>query len=192
MPTFHNAFRVVSRRPSTMPGPLKTISICPRAFRVVNASKFVPVQLQSERVPAAPFSMTVSPPRPTGAFTILPQRHAEFDHANLWRCPVCDVVVDDQHRGMHMVRHGQRVCEVCSKSFPDKCSLTRHMRVHNGERPFQCTICSVRFAQKGNLATHMKVHSVQKQYSCQECGASYQQKSSLTKHQLRTHDVVAS
>lgn len=47
------------------------------------------------------------------------------------------------------------VCEVCSKCFPVKSLLVRHLRVHTGERPFKCTFCDYCATQSFNLKRHM-------------------------------------
>ena len=47
------------------------------------------------------------------------------------------------------------ICEICSKRFCEKWLLSRHLRVHTGERPFKCTLCNYSAGQSFNLKRHM-------------------------------------
>ncbi|CAK8692262.1 uncharacterized protein LOC143462089 [Clavelina lepadiformis] len=50
-------------------------------------------------------------------------------------------------------------CSFCEKNFPSGCSLTRHERIHTGERPYQCHVCPSSFKQKEHLKKHLSTHS---------------------------------
>jgi tetratricopeptide (TPR) repeat protein len=49
-------------------------------------------------------------------------------------------------------------CKVCGKNFTKNFSLSRHMLLHTGERPFHCSICKYGFIQKSDLLRHEATH----------------------------------
>lgn len=81
----------------------------------------------------------------------------------------------------------ENICGVCSKTFKKSNDLTRHLRIHKNERPFECAICCKKFSLKCTLDRHVETHSDQRNMvTCHICNQKLVSKNGLILH-LKIH-----
>ncbi|XP_075994674.1 early growth response protein 1-like [Genypterus blacodes] len=70
----------------------------------------------------------------------------------------------------------------CERRFSRSDELTRHVRVHTGQKPFQCRICMRSFSRSDHLTTHIRTHTGEKPFACGECGRKFARSDERKRH----------
>lgn len=72
--------------------------------------------------------------------------------------------------------------DTCPRRFSRSDELTRHMRTHTGQKPFQCRICMRNFSRSDHLTTHIRTHTGEKPFACDTCGRRFARSDERRRH----------
>lgn len=90
-------------------------------------------------------------------------------------------------------------CDLCGKSFTQKCHLVRHMNIHMkshiNKRPYVCNECGLRCSRADSLKRHKTLHisaekiplseAIPRPHMCDVCGKGFR-----NRHDLQRHSVI--
>lgn len=77
-----------------------------------------------------------------------------------------------------------KTCPLCQKTFTRADSLTCHMRVHTGDRPFHCEQCDASYKVSSHLRDHVRSkHSNSRPYECKKCGKTFTYSTARRRHE---------
>ncbi|XP_076245627.1 uncharacterized protein LOC143186097 [Calliopsis andreniformis] len=107
-------------------------------------------------------------------------------------CPICKCIYLRSSLAVHMrVHNGERPyeCQVCSKAFSTKWNLQLHKWTHaaRSTKPFKCTQCSAAFYRHNDYTAHMNSHRNVRPYTCNYCGAQFIRKYNCLRH-VKEHE----
>ncbi|EZA60983.1 hypothetical protein X777_08195 [Ooceraea biroi] len=116
---------------------------------------------------------------------------AQRENENV-ECPVCKCIYLRSSLAVHMrVHNGERPyeCQVCSKAFSTKWNLQLHKWTHaaRSTKPFKCNQCSAAFYRHSDYTAHMNSHRNVRPYTCNYCGAQFIRKYNCLRH-VKEHE----
>lgn len=92
---------------------------------------------------------------------------------------------------VHLMKYVSKClpCPHCDKTFTVRTSLTDHIRIHTGAKPYKCDHCKRTFRQRNHLRMHIeRIHLSKnvKRFQCPYCEKSFNSRYELENH-VRVH-----
>ena len=100
-----------------------------------------------------------------------------------FRCDVCEFTGYSRASiSIHYAAsHPPCYCSVCGKVYANPNALSRHMYVHDPDKPYQCEDCQQTFSFESELTSHHMKHRTRPSFKCMfhNCGKEFMRMSEL-------------
>ncbi|CAH2251330.1 jg5989 [Pararge aegeria aegeria] len=94
-----------------------------------------------------------------------------------YTCDTCNSIFKTRYAlSMHVIKyHTQNIiCEICKKTFSERCHLRKHMPLHTQERNYVCPACKKCYRYERTLKHHLKSkHSPDFRFTCAICWTGF-------------------
>lgn len=70
----------------------------------------------------------------------------------------------------------------CDRRFTRSDELTRHQRIHTGQKPFHCPTCERSFSRSDHLTTHLRTHTGERPFACDLCDRRFSRSDERARH----------
>lgn len=111
-----------------------------------------------------------------------------------WQCRICNKtfpykITMSRHVKLHA---GEKLfkCENCKKRFETRYALVQHVKLHKSDVPFRCDLCDKPFLKSAEFSRHVRTHTGEKPFTCTVCGKSFTTKASFLKHSEKKHNLI--
>eukprot|EP00088_Acartia_fossae_P032743 TRINITY_DN3349_c0_g1_i5.p1 TRINITY_DN3349_c0_g1~~TRINITY_DN3349_c0_g1_i5.p1 ORF type:complete len:794 (+),score=121.83 TRINITY_DN3349_c0_g1_i5:44-2425(+) len=82
-------------------------------------------------------------------------------------------------------------CEYCPSAFRQKVNYRNHIiSMHTKETAFTCDVCQQSFKLKKYLTRHYRMHTGEKPYKCRHCDKAYSDSTDRRKHEKKLHPFL--
>ncbi|CAD7006640.1 unnamed protein product [Ceratitis capitata] len=99
-----------------------------------------------------------------------------------------DAETDTMSYDTNYVQRANWQCKICHAIFAKRSLLKEHrLRMHPQEKPFICNICSKGFKSKFTLSQHKHKHSRLDSIKCEKCGKYFRSQLHLQRHNKNFH-----